>query len=248
MNLRFVSTLAMFAAVLCPSVVRAQRGAHSSPSPAFSVRRSSSSFRTAPLRTGHRSGFASNGTFTSGFGLTNIYPGTGLGINGINSILVQPNLGVEAAIDPVTQLNLALAQRLMRGNGALFPGGGYYLLTGGGAYPVPVEPEESESPAAQPVQQPQVIVLQQGSPAVPQLQKPEDAVPILPDVGPFTLVLKDGKQIQAIAFTHMDHPHRLHHNGRQPPHRLAQRPRCRCYAAAQPRARHPSSTAPVIQS
>jgi hypothetical protein len=161
--------------------------------------------RTAPVR--RRTSLVSpGGTYASGFGLTtpypgsgltNVYPGTGLGMNGINSVLTQSNLGVEAAIDPATQLNLALAQRLLRTGG--FGGGGYYLLTGGGAYAVPTEPVESDQPVAQ--QQPQMIVVQQ-APAQQAALGQEAEAPALPDVGQFTLVLQGGRQIQAIAFTH----------------------------------------------
>src|ERR1700690_2886088 len=92
-----------------------------------------------PIRTVRRSGFAS-GIFASGLVLTNPYPGRGIGINGINAVMTQGNLGVEAAIDPATQWNLALAERLLRSSHRFFSGGGYYLLSGGGSYTVPEDP------------------------------------------------------------------------------------------------------------
>ncbi len=198
-------SLVLAALLMGPLPAHGQRAGHA---PAVTGRRMYSINRTAPVRINRRTSLVSpGGTFASGFGLTtpyvgsgltNLYPGTGLGINGINSILTQSNLGVEAAIDPATQLNLALAQRLLRTGG--FGGGGYYLLTGGGAYAVPTEPVESDQPVAQ-QQQPQVIVVQQ-VPAQQGALGQEAEAPALPDVGQFTLVLQGGRQIQAIAFTH----------------------------------------------
>ena len=203
MKIRYFFSLALAALLLGPSVAQAQRGSRfASVSP--SVRHISAIGRAAPIRRSRRSGFVSaNGIYTNGFGLTNPYPGTGLGINGINTIINQNNLGVEAAIDPATQWNLALAERLLRGSGGILPGG-YYLLSGGGAYAVPAESVEGDQQVQQ-QQQPQVIVVQQA----PAQQSPaqfaqEPAEPSLPDVGHFTLILQDGKQIQAIAFTQMN--------------------------------------------
>jgi hypothetical protein len=121
---------------------------------------------------------------------------TGLSLNTLGN----PNLGVRAAIDPVTELRIATAKRFLRNERGLFPGE-YYLLDGGGAYMVPTD--ESDSPQTQ---QPQVIVLQQASPAQDSsVQGPVEATPNppLPDEGQFTLILQGGKQIQAVAFTHM---------------------------------------------
>ncbi len=194
--------LALTALLLGPSIAKAQRGVRfATPVSAPSIRRAPLVLRAAPLRTSRRSGFAStSGAFTNGFGLTNIYPGTGLGINGINTILTQSNLGVEAAIDPATQWNLALAERLIRSSAGTFPGGGYYLLSGGGVYAVPAESAEGDQ-SAQQQQQPQVIVLQQVPAQQPAPLAQEAVVPALPDVGQFTLILRGGKQIQTIAFT-----------------------------------------------
>ena len=142
---------------------------------------------------------------TNGSGLTNLYPGTGLGINGINSILTQSNLGVEAAIDPATQWNLALAQRLLRIGSGFSRGGGYYLLSGGGAYAVPAESVESDQPVASSNRNPKVIVLQQ-APAQQARRKPRRSQ--LPrrcrTSANSRSILQDGRQIQAVAFTHMN--------------------------------------------
>ena len=62
---------------------------------------------------------------------------------------------------------------------------------------LPTEPQRES-------QQPQIIVLQQPAPKVPEQSvpavAPQPSAPI-PDVGNFTLVLRDGKKVQAIAFT-----------------------------------------------
>jgi len=206
MKPRYLLSLALATLFLGPSAVQAQRAGRAASAPSFaSGRRFSSMARSAPVRTTRRSGFVpaygiSSGYSAYGYGLTNLYPGTGLGINGINSILTQNNLGVEAAIDPATQLNLALTQRLLRGSG-IFTGGGYYLLSGGGAYAVTEESVEGDQPLPQQAPQPQVIVLQQAPAQQSQLAE-EPLAPALPDVGQFTLILQNGKQIQAIAFTH----------------------------------------------
>ncbi len=114
------------------------------------------------------------------------------------------DLGIKAAIDPATQWRLAIAERLLgdnRGFGG-FVGTGGYILDGGGVYTVPEEPA-SDSSAAAPAPQPQIIVVQAPA-ASQQSAAPEptaESQPPLPDVGQFTLVLRDGSKIQAVAFT-----------------------------------------------
>jgi hypothetical protein len=186
-------------ALLGPGAVRAQRGARfSAPAPAMSVRRGSAATASTPLRTSRRSAFgASNGFFNNSLGNISFFPTNGLGINGINTIATQ-NIGIEGAIDPITQWNLALAERAARSG--LLRGGGYYLL-GGGGYVLPADSEPSEQPAPQ-QQQPPVIVVQQPSAQQPAaVVEHPDAAP-LPDAGQFTLVLRNGTQIEAVAFTH----------------------------------------------
>ncbi|HWF38407.1 MAG TPA: hypothetical protein VG322_07805 [Candidatus Acidoferrales bacterium] len=154
-----------------------------------------------------------NGYFSKSFGLGQVsfFPNLnyGAGINGINYVATQ-DIGTEAAIDPATQWRLAIAERVARSTGGL-AGGGYYLLDGGGAYAYPysAEPSEAESASPQQQQQPQVIVVQQ-APAQPTqaqtAQQPAESTPALPDAGQFTLVLHNGTQIEAVAFTQMkDH-------------------------------------------
>ncbi len=113
------------------------------------------------------------------------------------------NLGVEALINPSTEANLALAARFHRlGNLT-----GAYLLTGyGGGYPVAYDEPQAENQDEEPApQQPQIIVIQQPTaPTKPEAESAAAVEPPLPDVGDFTLILKNGNQISAVAFTRRD--------------------------------------------
>jgi hypothetical protein len=117
---------------------------------------------------------------------------------------IDNDLGIKAFIDPATQLLLAAAERFGRGTRGFGTGNGFYVLDGGEYFQPDEEPAASDQPAPQP--QPQIIVLQQ-APAAQQTDEqaaPEqeiEALPPLPDVGQFTLVLRGGSQIQAVAFT-----------------------------------------------
>jgi hypothetical protein len=111
---------------------------------------------------------------------------------------VNGDLAIKAAIDPATELALRQAGRLNCGS----VGTGGYVLWGGGGYGVPEETEEGpEDSGASP--QPQVIVVQvpaaAQSAARPSAAVQEEAP--LPDGGQFVLVMRDGTQLQAAAFT-----------------------------------------------
>ncbi len=121
-------------------------------------------------------------------------PVPGLGFDYSNLAALNHDLGVRAIIDPITQQELALSERLLQ-------------LT-------PTAPISSSFFASEPVvmleqQPPQVIIVQQPQPPVEQstAEAPPSAAPAaveqppLPDVGQFVLVLHDGTQIQAVAFT-----------------------------------------------
>ena len=72
---------------------------------------------------------------------------------------------------------------------------------------VPDDTASADSaPADQPAQQPQVIVVQAAPPSqqTAEQQAAADDSPPLPDVGQFTLVLQNGTQIQAVAFTRVN--------------------------------------------
>ncbi|HKW90091.1 MAG TPA: hypothetical protein VJN21_15170 [Candidatus Acidoferrales bacterium] len=110
---------------------------------------------------------------------------------------VNPDLGIKALIDPITQQRLALAERLLK--------------------ETPVQPISFPFFTGQPVimleQQPPVIVLQQppaAAAAAPQetvVNSASSSVETSPapeplhDVGTFILVLKDGTKVGAVAFT-----------------------------------------------
>jgi hypothetical protein len=164
------------------------------------------SSRTAPAaRSGVSFNSASN-SFVSGDGsflalqdLLNPVPGFGFDYQHLS--VINQDLLIKAVIDPVTEWKLATAERLLR-DSSRFSGSGFYLLDGGGAYAVPVD----SAPAEQPAQQPQIIVVQATPPSqdsgqrVAERPAPEEQAP-LPDVGQFTLVLQNGKQVEAVAFT-----------------------------------------------
>ncbi len=125
----------------------------------------------------------------------------GLGFTYSDLAAFNSDLGIKAVIDPSTQWQLAVAENIAQatqGFGA--PG----LFLGGGAYPVPVEDPASGQPAQ--AQRPPIIVVQPpaapAAAAQPAAAAPESAPP-LPDAGPFTLVLRDGTRIHAVAFTSM---------------------------------------------
>jgi len=132
-------------------------------------------------------------------------PVPGLGFDFADLAARDRDLGIKAAIDPATQWRLAIAERLLRENRG-FAGTGGYILDGGGYYAAPEESASAEPAAAAPAPQPQIIVVQ-APPANQQAAAPAAAdesqaqQPPLPDVGEFTLVLRDGTKIHAVAFT-----------------------------------------------
>ncbi|MGA8013660.1 MAG: hypothetical protein WB949_14605 [Candidatus Acidiferrales bacterium] len=144
---------------------------------------------------------SSDGSFVSLQELLNPVPGFGFDYHHLS--VINQDLGIKAFIDPVTELRLATAERLLR-DSSRFSGAGFYLLDGGGAYSVPVD----SAPAEQPAQQPQIIVVQATPPSQETSQRaaeqpaPEEQAP-LPDVGQFTLVLQNGARVEAVAFTRM---------------------------------------------
>ena len=119
----------------------------------------------------------------------------GLGFDFSHLAALNGNLGTRAFIDPVTQQDLALSERLLQISGSantVFP---FF----GGGYSEPVVMEQ---------QQPPVIVVQQPAAASEPRENtsapaaaPVEEQPPLPDVGQFSLVLHSGKQIKAVAFT-----------------------------------------------
>lgn len=107
------------------------------------------------------------------------------------------NLALMAFIDPATQVRLAVAERVARS--VPVNGGGTFLLDGGGSYVVPMVNDQPQA------QQPIIVLQQPPQTAAAPAPAPEpsaEASEPLPDEGEFTLVLRDGTQIEAAAFTH----------------------------------------------
>lgn len=156
----------------------------------------SNSGKTSSSNTRHD---ADDSTFNNGLPLSvqdllNPFPGFGFNFEHLSAI--NQDLGIKAFIDPATQVRLAVAERVARNN-RFAPG--FFLLDGGGSYVVPLNNEQ------QPQAQQPIIIVQQPAPQqmveqapVPQ---PAEAAAPLPDEGEFTLVLRNGRQLQAAAFT-----------------------------------------------
>lgn len=126
----------------------------------------------------------------------------GLGFDYAHLAALNGNLGERAFIDPVTQQDIALAEQLSR-NTPAFTGGFIPFWGGLGDYSEPMVEEQSQG---QP--EPRVIVLQEPVTAAAQAAPPASPSPSaaqeqppLPDVGEFTLVLRNGSKIEAVAFT-----------------------------------------------
>lgn len=154
----------------------------------------------------HReNGFALGGAPADLQQLLNITPTNGFDWQHVNAI--NRDLPLKAIVDPVTQLEIAQAERLLRTSRGQFSGA--YILGGGYGYYVPEQAagEQSAPLAEQPppeaqesaeAAQPRVIVLQQKA---DKNDAQTSTPPTLPDQGPLTLVLRDGRKIEAIAFT-----------------------------------------------
>jgi len=189
-NVGLLALLIFLASFLDASATQAQRGVRMSRP---MIVRSHSPSRNSTV-TRPANAFSSQLGYGSGEG---IFPGIGLGL-GYGYYYGANQLGIRAAIDPATQLRLAAASRFLRDNRSILGYGGYYLLDGGGAYAVPADDVE---PGPGP-EQPPVMVLQQAPAQQLPAAGPQSAAPI-PDEGEFTLVLRGGKSIQVVAFTHM---------------------------------------------
>jgi len=126
---------------------------------------------------------AGAGLFTPGFGFSHFGRADG-------------DLWIKAAIDPATQWRLFEKRRFLGPEGFGF-GSGFYLLDGGAYYEPPIEPLETEQtpPPEQPVEA-------RSTAAPPEEPHPrsEPSAPV-EDVGPFVLVLRNGTELPAVAFT-----------------------------------------------
>lgn len=124
------------------------------------------------------------------------------GIGFANSGLSNEDLGIKSAIDPATQWRIYQGRRHLRNQG--FSGGGYFLLDGGGYYETPSDSGDSDQASQQESQQSVIgqATESEESAEAPQ-SEPEEASESMPDVGEFVLVLRNGTQIEAVAFTRM---------------------------------------------
>ena len=131
---------------------------------------------------------------------------------------------IKALIDPATQAKLALAERRMRRKPKT--ANGFIFLDGGGAYVLPVEPgvdlnADADAQAAQQQGQDQGQSQGQNGQVSTQERAPRDSQQLeqleannerialeqsesLPDEGEFTLILRSGQEIEAVAFTRVD--------------------------------------------
>lgn len=126
-------------------------------------------------------------------------PFRGDGFDSEHGNVVNRDFAIKAAIDPATELQSAEAERLACGTIAA-PG---YFLVGGGGY-VPGQEDQGSEQAAEPAAQPEIIVFGQpasGQSSAQPITSAQQPSPTPPDEGPFVLVLRDGTQIQAVAFT-----------------------------------------------
>ncbi len=123
----------------------------------------------------------------------------GLGFDFEHLAAISGNLAEKALIDPATQAELALAERLNRGVGEP----AFFLSGYGGEAPVAYE-----TPEPQPQPAPQIIIVQPpaaaptgqaNGQAAPRAEQ-EAAAP-LPEASDFLLVLKNGAMVSAVAFT-----------------------------------------------
>jgi hypothetical protein len=178
----------------------AARPAGAQPRATYSLRRSRPASGSASRGANYAAPFSAGSLSGSGATLQQLLdpvPPPGFDYQYLSAI--DNDLAIKAFIDPATELRVAAARRFLRGRG--LGGGGYYILDGGGYY-YPDESDQAEPPQ-QPAQ-PQIIVLQQAPPAEqaaqPVSEAAAEAQPV-PDVGEFTLVLRNGTRIQAVAFT-----------------------------------------------
>lgn len=125
------------------------------------------------------------------------FPGFGFDFEHLSAI--DRDIAIKALIDPATQARLRIAERLARNTG-FAPG--FFLVDGGGYYGVPVDNEQQPQ-----AQQPIIIVQQPAQQTAPQemaMAEPAPEAPPLPDEGEFTLVTRQGWQVEAVAFTRMN--------------------------------------------
>lgn len=194
------------------------RAHHAAPTAPVIVRGTGTAHRSGGTNSGSSSG--STGTTSSGSntsvavfnpdtGTTTFQDFTGqvpgLGFDFAHLAAINGNLAEKALIDPATQAEIALAERLNRGR---VGGSAFFLSDFGGGAPV------YEAPEAQPQAAPQIIIVQQPAaatasapvaaataPAAPQVEEEPVAVKSATEASDFLFVLKSGVMVAAVAFT-----------------------------------------------
>lgn len=127
----------------------------------------------------------------------------GLGFDFAHLAAISGNLAEKALIDPATQAELALAERLNRG---AVGGQAFFLSDFGGSAPVYEAPEAPPQPA------PQIIIVQPPASAVapaapgsaqaqPRVEEEQVAAAPVSEASDFLFVLKSGVMVSAVAFT-----------------------------------------------
>jgi hypothetical protein len=125
----------------------------------------------------------------------------GLGFDYAHLAAISGNLGVEALINPATQADIALAEKLGRFQGGAI-GGFYPYFGGGGEAPVVAEQPAEDTQSAQ--QQQPIIIVQQPAPSTAAPDQSVDAAAsnsTAPDPSEFILVKKNGVQVLAGAYS-----------------------------------------------
>lgn len=138
--------------------------------------------------------------------LLNITPTNGFNWEHVNAI--NQDLPLKAIVDPVTRIEISQAEHLLRAGGGQFTGA--YIVGGGGYYYMPAGTGEEQ--AAPPTEEAQTEAQQQGETAQPRVivlqqkasETQESTPPVLSNEGNFTLILRNGQKIDAIAFTRVD--------------------------------------------
>jgi hypothetical protein len=125
--------------------------------------------------------------------LLNNVPGLGFDYEHVGAL--NWNFAEQAFINPVTQQEIALSERLGRFSGGF--GGAFLPFWGGGYVEEPVSDQQQQQPPAADEQQPAPSPESENEASAPD---EEQAAP-LPDIGEFVLVLHNGNQIKAVAFT-----------------------------------------------
>jgi hypothetical protein len=120
----------------------------------------------------------------------------GLGFNYEHLAALNWNFAEQAFINPATQQQIALAERFSRFSGGF--GGAFFPFWGGGYVEEPGA-EQEQPPAAEEQQPAPSAGSENESPAPVE----EEAAPV-PDIGEFVLVLHNGSQIKAVAFSRQD--------------------------------------------